>query len=200
MLLSRISFAAFSLVVGLSVSLLALEPNQSEYLALSPGDHWIMIVVLTDPSGRIERSVLNRKNETEVEKNGKTYVPVKSWVEGGPDLIPFTKLYRKDAKGLYSIVGDEMEQLEIPLPMQPGSTWKREEEKVVLTEIVIGIETVTIGEQTYEKCVHIQSKADNGSYREDFWEAPKVGRVKSENVKSNGVKITSTLQAYKPAK
>jgi hypothetical protein len=191
---------AFVAVFLLSLSTFATESDQSDYLPLIPGDAWTMDVVLTDPNGRVDKTILHREIEAQVEKFGKTYVPVSSWVEGGPVRSPFAKLYRKDAEGLYSIVEGAMEQTEIPLPIIVGNTWKWQAAGIMVTETVIGLETVAIEDRVYKNCFHIRTQSSNGRYREDFWEAPRIGRVKSERVFNNHVKRTATLREFKPGR
>jgi len=159
-----------------------------------------MDVVLADPNGRVDKTLLHRKNEAVVEKYGKTYVPVRSWVEEGPVPDPVAKLYRKDAEGLHSIVEGESEQIEIPLPMKLGNTWKWQAAGIMVTETIIGLETMTVEDRTYTHCFHIRTQSSNGRYRKDFWEAPNAGRVKSETVFNNHVKRTVTLREFKPGK
>jgi hypothetical protein len=65
---------------------------------------------------------------------------------------------------------------------------------------VVGLETVTVGKKTYKECFHIRVESADKSYREDYWEAPGVGNVKSEIVSTTMGKITLTLREFKAGK
>ena len=60
--------------------------------------------------------------------------------------------------------------------------------------------TVTIGEKTYENCIHIRNTTDKRGFQEDFWEAPHIGCVKSDSTYAEGIKISLTLREFKAAK
>jgi hypothetical protein len=197
----RILFPA--LMVLSAISALGVDADQSEYIPVKPGSEWTMDVVLTGPTGKVNKAVGRRRIEDVVEKDGRKYVRSRTWMEGGPSPMEYTKLIRKDADGLHTIAEDGKngkEQTEIPLPMKPGATWKCDARGVTLNETVIGIESVKIGDKTYENCFHIRIESADGMYREDFWEAPKVGGVKSEIAYGSGGKIALTLREFKTGK
>jgi hypothetical protein len=182
---------------------MAADVDQSAYLSLKPGNDWTLDMVIVAPSGETKKAIGRRRVEDTVEKDGKTYVRLRTWTENGPTEVEYTKLVRKDGDGMYSILEgfkEAKEQLEIALPLKTGSAWKREASGMKFIDVIIGIEPVTIGTQTYAKCFHIRTESADGKYREDYWEAPKVGNVKSEIVTGNGMRITLTLREFKEGK
>jgi hypothetical protein len=186
--------------LALSACACAIEPDQSEYLPLHVGDEWIMDVTLTHPNGEITKPTGRRKIERTVQRDGKTYLRLRLSLD---DSTPMTKLLRKDGKGLHSLVEgvpDAKEQLEIPMPLKSGHPWNLHAGDIVVNETIVGLETVTIGKQSYEKCYHIRIQSTDGKYREDSWEAPKVGLVKSVILYPNHLKLTQTLRRFKPGK
>jgi hypothetical protein len=191
-------------VLAASFSAHALELGQTEYLPLNVGDEWTMDVMMTSAKGVIQKFKAHRKMMAEVVKDGKTYLCSTTWIEGGPlQHQRYDDFYRKDAKGLYSIVKDwkeRKEQLEIPLPMKPSNSWKMEKNGIALIGSVVGFETVIIGERIYDKCIHIMTKTADDECRQDFWRFPRMGTVKSEIVYSDGFKITFNLQKFEPGR
>ena len=186
----------------------AAEPDQADYFPMNPGDEHTMTVVMTTAKGQTEKMIAHRRIEAEaakasVEKNGKSYVRLRTWMDGGPLSLKHARLIRKDDHGVYSIAGEResaAEQLEVPLPLKVGNSWKYEDNGMIHTASVVAIETVTVGDRMFENCFHIRSETIGGTFREDFWEAPKVGTVKSEIAYSNGVRITLTFREFKPGK
>jgi hypothetical protein len=179
-----------------------LDVDQSKYFPLNPGTEWTMDVAITSPKGQIIRTTAWRKIEENVGQDGLTYVRCRTWKEGEDAAIQSTTLRRKDDRGLYEILEDgerRDEQTEVLLPLRPGRTWRRNSQGKALTETVVGVEAVTIGDRTYENCCHIQSQADDRSHCEDYWLAPNIGSVKAEIVVGDTT-ITLTLREFKPGK
>jgi len=197
-----------AVLFALCVPSFAAEPDQADYFPMNPGDEHTMTVAMTNAKGQTEKMIAHRKIEAEagkvsVEKNGKTYLRLRTWMDGGPLSVKHTRLIRKDDQGLHSVAderGNAAEQLEVPMPLKPGNSWKYEDNGMIHTASVIAIETVIVGERKFENCFHIRSETVGGTFREDFWEAPKVGTVKSEIAYSNGVRITLTFREFKPGK
>ena len=189
--------AAFSL----ASAVFGLE--QDDYLPLREGCEWTMDAEIILPSGEKSTATAHRTVGAQVEHDGKTYHRTRTWMEDGRTPTVSSKLTRKDATGFYSIVegnADAKEQLEVMLPFKVGQTWQKTWGSVTVSNEVIGVESVTIGGTTYKDCIHIRSTAADGSYTEDYWEAPKVGSVKSEIVYQNGGRITLTVKEFKPGK
>lgn len=163
-----------------------------------------MDLVISLPNGKELKGAAFRKTEGVVEKDGKSYLRTRIWMEGlGDDRGESTRLFRREDSGLYSLSekgGQTKEQTEMLFPIKVGNSWKTtDREGEELTVKVVGIEKVTIGDKVYENCYHIRSdSADGGS--EDYWEAPKVGTVRSELVSPNGVKVVVTLKEFKAGK
>jgi hypothetical protein len=176
---------------------------ENEYLPIAVGNEWKMKATLVSPTGELSEGTAHRKVEGTVEKDGKTYFRSRTSIDAGPMKHEYTKLHRKDEKAFYFL--DESkegaaEQVEIVLPLKVGTTWQRTWGSMSLTETVVGIETVTISGKAYENCYHIRVTSPDGSYTEDYWEAPNVGSVKSKAVYGNGGKVTLTLKEFKSGK
>jgi hypothetical protein len=187
-----------SLLVTFSVS--GADLDASPYLPEHPGDEWTMDLVLTAPNGDTGHAILHRKIDAPVERDGKSYVTSRTWIENAPESLGYTKLVRKDATGLHSFWPNDQnpkEQLEVPFPLHPGATWRYQAQGKEMDGQIIAIETVKIGEKTYDSCIHIRQTCTDGSGVEDFWEAPNVGCVKSETSYNNGIKTTATLREFK---
>jgi hypothetical protein len=186
------------LFVPFSASLCA---ENNDYLPIGEGADWTMDLKMFQPDGKKLEGTGRRKIEGTVERDGKTYFKSKTWSEG---VQPFSyeKLIRKDESGFYSIDEREpvpAEQTEVVLPLKVGASWETKMEGRTVQNKVVGIETVNIGDKTYEECFHIRMQTDDESYVEDYWEAPKVGSVKSIIRYPNGFKITLTLREFKRA-
>ncbi len=191
--------ASVPLTCSAPAAIQAVTPDS--YLPLRTGAEWTMDLVMIGPNGQELKGTGKRKVGDAVQRDGKTWFPVRTWAEGLPFKPDSSKLMRKDAKGFYSIDGrdpDGREQMEIALPLEVGQRWERSEGSRTLKEQVVGLETVTIGEKTYENCYHLRSESIDGSFQEDYWEAPGLGSVKSIILNGDGSKITLTLREFKP--
>ncbi len=89
------------------------------------------------------------------------------------------------------------EQAEVVSPLKVGQSWERIAGPTTVKNVVVALETVTINEKTYDNCFHIRSTSADSSVTEDFWEAPKIGSVKSEILYGSGGKISLTLREFK---
>ena len=199
----RLVLPLFAVLATATVSAFAMEIDQSAYLPLTAGNDWTMDVVFTSPSGEVSKATGRRRLEDTVEMDGKSYVRSRTWTEDGPTPMEYTKLVRKDGDGMYSLLEggkNEKEQLEIPLPLRTSMAWTHETQGMKFFDRALGVESVTIGDKTYAKCFHFRVESADGKYREDYWEAPKLGNVKSEIVYSSGAKITLTLREFKAGK
>lgn len=184
-----------------ATSLFAADP--SEYAQLVEGQEWTMDGEIVFPDGKKSEVTGRRKVEGPVEHNGKSYLRTRTWIEGGPKLPPVIMLSRKDATGYYSVkadVKDAREETQFLLPLKVGQTWRQISGEYTLTHTVVALESLTIGDKKYEDCFHIRSVSDNGDFTENYWEAPKLGSIKSEMTYGNGVKIILTLREFKPGK
>ena len=155
--------------------------------------------VFSTPNGETTKGTGYRERKESVEREGKKYLRTRTWWDGGPFPLDFTKLSRKDARGIYSI-GEEpgaKERVEVPWPLAVGMTWVTIEGTKRFMNTVAALETVTIGEKKYDRCYRVHVESSDGGYIEDFWEAPQIGNVKSEIIYNKGHKITLTLREFK---
>lgn len=192
-------------VVAILVSLASLSAaDESAYIQLKEGAEWTMDAKLVSPKGEVLPAVGRRVIESGVEKDGKKYLRERTWLEvKGDKVTGYSKLARKDDAGFYTIQEDQdsaTEQCEIVLPLKVGQSWEFTSKGKTMKCSVIGLETVTIGDKTYENCFHLRTTGADGNFTEDFWESPNEGSVKSELVYAGGVKMSFTLTEFKPGK
>ena len=186
-----------------SLSSSRAAPKPDDYLPLNEGDEWTMNAIITSPNGTKSTAIARRKVEGKVERDGKNYIRARTWIETGQAPVEYAKLTRKNETGFYSIdesAKNPKEQVEVILPFKIGQTWKKVFGQWNTTDTVVGLETVTVNGKTYENCYHLRSETADGAYKEDFWEAPGVGSVKSEIVYGDGSKIVLTLKEFKSGK
>lgn len=187
------------------VPALQAEVDPSDYLPLKSGNDWTMDMTITSPSGEVVKATARRRLEDTVEKDGKSYIRLRTWTENTPAPLEFTRLIRKDGDGVYSIMEggkddkEQTEQKEIALPLKAASAWQRTLRGMKFFDVIIALESITVGDKTYANCFHIRTESGDGKYREDYWEAPKIGTVKSEAVWGDGTRVTATLREFKPA-
>lgn len=180
----------------------AADLDSAQYFTLQKGDEWIMDTTITLPNGTMLKSTGHLSIEGTVEKNGKTYFRGRTWLDGLASRFESTRLLRRDADGAYSIEDNESgakEQVEMMFPIKAGNTWNTEKEGKPRTFTIVGIETITVGDKTYENCVHLRIVSSDGTTN-DNWEAPKIGAVKLMDVRSDGTTILMTLTEFKPGK
>lgn len=194
------------LTLGLTLAAVtaALAADPKEYLPIQIGSEWTSGAAFAPAKGAKTSGTGRRQMTEKVEIEGKTYHRARTKLEGGEKPMEYSKLIRKDDAGLYSLadgVAGAKEQLEIPLPLKEGQTWQTAAGPMTFTNTVVGLETVTtVGKKTYKECFHIRVESADKSYREDYWEAPGVGNVKSEIVSTTMGKITLTLREFKAGK
>src|SRR4051812_25158113 len=123
--------------------------SQAEYLPLAEGNEWYMDAVMETSSGELKKGTAHRVFEETVKQDGQTYLRSRTTIEFPPfRKQEYTKLVRKDDKGLHTINETNPgspEQLEIPLPLAAGQTWERTDGSRKLRDNVVGQETVEIG-------------------------------------------------------
>lgn len=116
------------LLLGFVLTSISLAADQSEYLPLSEGCEWTMDAVLISPQGEKSTATGRRKVAATEQRGGKTFHRTRSWVEGGPFPMEYSKLTRKDDTGFYSLDpkdADAKEQTEVLLPLEVGKSWQR---------------------------------------------------------------------------
>lgn len=176
--------------------------SEQDYLPLREGDEWTMDVTIVAPNGQKFTATGRRRVGEQIERDGKTYHQVRTWIEDGPFPFDQVKLMRKAATGVYSLDPQwkgQKEQLEIVLPLKVGQTWKRVNGPQNLNERVVALESVTVGEKIFENCYRVRSESSDGQFTEDYWEAPILGSIKSD-ITSFGSRIRLTLREFKPGK
>jgi len=177
--------------------------DQHDYYPSSDGGEWIMNAQVVSPSGAATPATAHRKVEGQVEKDGKTYRRMRTWSDIGSSPKEFLTLFRKDEGGCYTLSEQEkdaVEQTEMIFPIKVGRTWTRIFQGVNFTATLVGVESVIVGDKTYDECLHIRAVTADGKMTEDYWEAPKVGTVKADMVYPNGVKLILTIREFKPGK
>ncbi len=196
-----------SIILSLALTLIAASPtfaaDPKDYLPIQVGSEWLSNATFVSPKGDKTTGTGRRQITEKVEQDGKTYYRTRTKLDGGASPLEYSKLIRKDAAGLYSLpdrVAGAKEQLEIPMPLTEGQTWQTVAGTVTITSSLVGLESVTVGKKTYKECFHIRVESADKSYREDYWEAPVVGNVKSEIVSTTMGKITLTLREFKAGK
>jgi hypothetical protein len=198
----RASFLTLIAVFICAVPLSAAE--ESPYIIVKEGAEWTMEAKLFSPKGDVVPAIGRRVIESGVEKDGKTYLRERTWLEvKGEKVAGYNKLARKDDAGFYSIQEDQegaTEQREIVLPLKAGQSWEFISKGKPVKCTVIGLETVTVGDKTYENCFHLRSTGPDGAFTEDFWESPNEGNVKSEILFANGAKVALILKEFKRGK
>jgi hypothetical protein len=194
---TRISRAFLTLMLALGAfSTLA----KAEYIPIAVGDEWTMAATFVTPAGKTTEGIIYRRIESAVGKDGKAYVRSRTWTAGLAKRPDSTKLLRKDADAVYSIdesIPDSAEQIEAVLPLKVGSTWQQTEGAQTLTNTVLGREAIEVSGKTYGDCYHIRISSADGNYIEDFWEAPRVGNVKSIITYGSGARLILTLKEFK---
>ncbi len=182
----------------------AATPDASAdgYMPLANGMHLTMNLKLVGTDGKETRGTAEQRVDGTITRDGQVYHRLVTTLS--PDGLPpytSTRLMRKTPTALYSIPlenPDAKEEVEIQLPLKLGSTWDTKHPQL-RTHTVTAKETVIIGDKTFKDCFKISTRSKDGTYQEDFWEAPGIGSIKAEIV-SPGMKITLTLRDFKPGK
>ncbi len=175
--------------------------NQADYFPLAVGHEWYMDGVKESPSGQTWRGTAHREIEKTVEREGQTFFLSRTSLEFPPAAkSEYTKLVRKDAAGFHSLREEDpaaSEQIEIPFPLTAGRQWERWDGPEKTQDEILGSETVEIGGVVFRDCCHIRSRSAHGMV-EEYWEAPKVGNVKSIITFPSGTRVTLTLHEFTP--
>jgi hypothetical protein len=191
------------LLLLVSACSVCLAVDDSEFFPIATGNEWIMDATMTAPDGSVKKGTVRRKVGGPEKRHGRTYHRVTISIEKPLPPSSSTKLTRKDENGVYAIEArdpNSREQTEILLPLKVGQTWTKSLEQKAFTDTVLGIESVTIGKKTYANCFHIQTTSPDGSFTEDYWEAPGIGSIKSEMIYGDGTRISLALREFNPAR
>jgi hypothetical protein len=86
---------------------------------------------------------------------------------------------RKTSRGVYAVNPldkEHREYMESALPLSVGQSWKTIIFSSVVVSSVESKETITVGDKTYENCVKVNYKTENGPSG-TYYQAPDVGNV-----------------------
>src|SRR5213593_2230192 len=70
--------------------------NAQEYFPRTVGMEYVMDIEIVNPGGRKSKGIVYRKFTERVERDGKTYLKLRTWTEGSAISTDYTKLTRKD--------------------------------------------------------------------------------------------------------
>jgi hypothetical protein len=182
------------LVLG---ALTGAHAEQDLYNPLAVGLRWDMDVEMKSPGGgTVQGSAVREITGTQT-INKLTYFVVRTSFTGIPSLKDSTMYRRKSAHGIYAINAldkEKREFMEAVLPLDVGQSWKT----VVFTSLIVSTveakETVTAGGRTYENCIKVSYKTDNGPSG-TYYQAPDVGNV-LETMNLNGAVFKFTLKSF----
>ena len=189
------------LMMVLLIPSVAVRANDEEYFPLAKGNERIAEITTRLPDGTSETAKVHGTVVEAVERDGRTYWRVKNEISGDMQST-WTVLNRRDDSGVYVVFeqfADAKEQRAIVFPLTVGSTWEFNNANKMNRVTVAGFENVTVGNRTYQKCVHLHMESEDGKIYER-WSAPNVGEVKAEVTYPNGSKSLMTLKEFKPGK
>jgi hypothetical protein len=189
-----------AVVITCGKAMAATDPTI--WFPLNEGCSWVLDAKMVTPSGGIVPGVAHRVVEGQVERDGKKYFRVRTWIESAATAKKVvTKLTRMDETGVYTIEEGEKgatEQREIAFPLMLNQSWKRH--GGAMKDTIVALETVTIGDTSYENCLHIRTTTPDAKFSESYWVAPNVGNVKSMMSFADGSKIILTLREFSPGR
>ena len=190
------AFLTFLISLSNASSAATREP---EYLPLASGIEYIMDVNAVDPGGKKIKGTAYRQIKESVKRGSKVYFKVRTWAEGLWFKADSTELVRKDETGFYSIddtTPNTTERRKIILPLKVGNTWEFETPAGRVKCSVVAKESITVAGKQYENCFRFKQESDDGTYAEEYWEAPGIGSVRN-TLKLAGGTITLTLREFK---
>jgi hypothetical protein len=187
----------FSLVLMLC-SVAAVRAERDLYNPLAVGMRWDVDVEVTKPGGQTVQGAVVREITGTQKVDLYTYFVVETSFTGLPDMKNFTMYRRKSTQGIYAINAIDkakQEHMEIALPLEVGKSWKTSMGLLVITSTVEAKESLKIGDRTYEDCVKISYKSNDGKLSGTYWQAPDVGNVQEET-KVDGAVFKFTLKKF----
>jgi hypothetical protein len=131
------------------------------------------------------------------EVGGKTYVVMKTTIEGIPGFGTFITYRRQQADGIYFISESDpkkQEFLEMPLPPTVGKSWEVRVAAGKFLHRIEAVEAATVGETTHEKCLKVSYRSDTMDFSSYYHAAPGIGNV-METMSLGGGKIVFTHKA-----
>jgi hypothetical protein len=190
-----------SLLLLTMASVVSFAADHSDYLPMAVGMEWTMDLKVTKPDGTAASGTSRRVIGPVKEIDGKTYHQQRTWSEGGASAKEMVKWLRKDDKGVFSLdplKPKQPEQQETGLPLEVGKKWTTLVGGEGFAHTVVANEEISIQGTVYKDCFHIQAVSKRGILTEDYWEAPKLGCVKSSMTLADGTKIEVALREFKP--
>jgi len=171
--------------------------EQDLYNPLAVGLRWDVDVEMKTPGGAtVQGSAVREITGTET-INNLSYFVVRTSFTGLPNMRNMTMYRRKTARGIYAINAvdkEKREYLEAVLPLNVGQSWKTVIFSSVIVSTVEAKESVTAGGKTYENCIKVIYKTDNGPSG-SYYQAPDVGNV-LETTAIDGAVFKFTLKSF----
>ena len=184
----------------LMLALLAVADARAEqdlYNPLAVGLRWDVDVEMKAPGGAIIKGSAVREITGTQKINKLDYFVVKTSFTGLPNMKDMTMYRRKTSRGVYAINALDKEQrefMEAALPLTVGQSWKT----IVYTSVVVSAveskESVTAGGKTYDNCIKVNYKTENGPSG-TYYQAPDVGNV-LETTTVDGAVFKFTLKSF----
>jgi len=175
-----------------------VRAEQDLYNPLAVGLRWEVDVEQTTPAGKTLKGTAVREITGTEKISLYTYFVVTTTFTGLPQMKEYTVFRRKSARGVYAIYSGDTEKreiLEAALPLTVGQVWKTVIGVQVITSTVEGKESVAVGGKTYENCVKVSYKSNDGTVSGTYYQAPDVGNV-TETQNRDGSTYKFTLKAY----
>jgi hypothetical protein len=189
------SFLPFLILALVAVA--GARAEQDLYNPLAVGLRWDVDVEMKAPSGAIIKGSAVREIIGTETINKLSYFVVKTTFTGLPNMKEVTTYRRKTVRGIYAINAldkDKQEYLEAALPLNVGQTWKTIIYSSVVVSSVESKESVTAGDKTYDNCIKVNYKSENGPSG-TYYQAPDVGNV-LETTSIDGSVFKFTLKSF----
>ena len=186
-------------IVALTVSFVCWtsgcsKPKGAEYFPeLRDGASKVYSIEYNVPPTGVQKGRLAIRVDGTETINGKSYSKELTVPSGIPGAPTQTRFVRRDKTGIYAINGDDStktEYLEIPLPVQVGSSWTSKSPRGELHYRAEAIEAAQLFDRSYENCLKVSFTSSVG---EGYaCHAPGLGMVRSV-IKASGVTMELTL-------
>lgn len=184
----------FALVTATGVH--AVE--QDIYNPLAVGLKWEVDVEMKWPGGKEAHGTAVREIVGTVTVNENTYFVVNTSFQNLPKLKDFTYYRRKAARGIFAVDPldkTKTEYLESILPLTLGQQWRTEMQGALIFNKVEAIESLKLGDKTYDKCIKVSYSGARGVMAGVYYQAPDVGNV-LEKTTIEGAAVTFTLKNF----
>jgi hypothetical protein len=194
---STLTLLIFSLCFAIPSPSRGAEEVSNVYFPLEVGLVWTADVVATSPKGERMQGTGTREITGTKEVGGKTYVVMKTTIEGIPGFGTFVTYRRQQADGIYYIAESDPEKkeyLEMPLPPAVGKSWEVPVASGKFLYRIEAVEAATVGETKYEKCLKVSYRSDTINFSSYYHAAPGIGNV-TETMSLSGGRIVFTHKA-----